>query len=117
MLAGLNAPLYGVFGNNDLERQALDAAITERGFEFVEPPLELYWHSCRIIVVHDPLEFNGPLRADHALALHGHTHRYRLEQQAQTLFFNPGECAGHLSGHNAVGIVNLATLETQLLKF
>lgn len=117
VLAGLKAPLHGVFGNNDLERPALDAAIAEHGFHFAEPPLELHWHNRTIIVVHDPLEFDGQVGAQHALALHGHTHRYRLEQQAQTLFFNPGECAGHLQGHNAIGIVDLAALTTQLLKF
>ncbi|HEX2484924.1 MAG TPA: metallophosphoesterase family protein, partial [Myxococcota bacterium] len=31
-LAGLEAPLFGVFGNNDLERPALDAAIARHGF-------------------------------------------------------------------------------------
>lgn len=117
VLAELNAPLHGVFGNNDLERTALDAAIARHGFQFAEPPLELHWHNRNIIVVHDPLEFDGHVDERHALALHGHTHRYRLEQQAQTLFFNPGECAGHLQGHNAVGIVDLTNLTTELRKF
>lgn len=117
VLAELKAPLHGVFGNNDVERAALDAAIARHGFQFTEPPLELEWHNRSIIVVHDPLEFTGHVADRHELALHGHTHRYRLEQQAQTLFFNPGECAGHLQGHNAVGIVDLATLTTQLCKF
>ena len=42
-LANLNAPLYGVFGNNDQERETLDVAIARHGFNFVEPPLQLQW--------------------------------------------------------------------------
>ncbi len=117
VLAALDAPLWGVFGNNDLERDALNAAIDRHGFHFVEPPLHLNWHGRELIVVHDPLEFDGHLHEGHELALHGHTHRYRHEDQAGTLFFNPGECAGHMRGLNAVGLVDLATLRADLLKF
>ena len=48
--AGLEAPLWGVFGNNDQERDSLEVAIAERGFRFVEPPLDLFWHARRIVV-------------------------------------------------------------------
>lgn len=116
-LAGLNAPLTGVFGNNDEERESLAAAIRRHGFSFVEPPLELLWHERRILVVHDPLEFDGHLAEHHELALHGHTHRYRHEQRRSTLIFNPGECAGHMQGYNAIGVVDLETLQAELLKF
>jgi uncharacterized protein len=115
--ARLDAPLWGVFGNNDQERDALETAIAERGFRFVEPPLQLLWHERRIIVVHDPREFDGALAAHHDLALHGHTHQHRLERDGGRLIFNPGECAGHLEGYNAVGVVDLATLQAELLRF
>jgi putative phosphoesterase len=115
--AGLDAPLWGVFGNNDQERDALEAAIAERGFEWFDPPLQLVWHERRIVVVHDPREFQGVLGAHHDLALHGHTHRHRLERDSGPLIFNPGECAGHLDGYNAVGVVDLATLQAELLRF
>ena len=117
-LTALNAPVWGVFGNNDIdERSSLDPAIASAGFTFVEPPLFLRWHNRQIIVVHDPLEFFGHLDATHDLALHGHTHRYRLESEGGTTIFNPGECAGHMAGYNAVGVVDLTNLETSLLKF
>ena len=29
----------------------------------------------------------------------------------------PGECAGHLPGHNRIGILDLVSLETELLHF
>ena len=40
----LEAPMYGVFGNNDQERDSLVAAIERNGFVFREPPFELVWH-------------------------------------------------------------------------
>ena len=117
VLAELKAPLHGVFGNNDLERESLDRAIATHGFKFADPPLELRWHGRHIAVVHDPLEFNGFLGQQHQLALHGHTHLHRLEQHGGQTIFNPGECAGHMTGHNAVGIVNLSDLKAELLRF
>jgi putative phosphoesterase len=117
VFAHLEAPLYGVFGNNDQERDTLVPAILRNGFIFQEPPFELVWHERRIIVVHDPLEFDGHLGQHHEVALHGHTHRYRHERLNGSLVFNPGECAGHMQGLNAVGVLDLADLSTTLLKF
>lgn len=118
VFAHLNAPMFGVFGNNDQERDTLEPAIAEHGFEFCDPPFTPIWAGRKIIVVHDPLEFEGHLASEHNLALHGHTHLHRLEQWGErTTIFNPGECAGHMQGYNAIGIVDLITLDTQLLRF
>ena len=69
-------------------------------------------------MVHDPLEFEGHLAEQHDLALHGHTHMYRLETWGRsTTMFNPGECAGHMQGYNAIGVVDLTDLRTELLRF
>jgi len=116
-LAALEAPLFGVFGNNDLEREDLDAACRELGQRFSDPPLRLHWAGRRIVVVHDPLELRPELLAGVDLALHGHDHRHRAEGLHGALVFNPGECAGHLPGHNQVGIVDLVRLETSVLRF
>jgi len=116
VFARLDAPLTGVYGNNDLERDALDAAARSYGFRFSDPPLSLELGTRRIMVVHDPLEFEGvPDRFE--IGLHGHTHRHRDERSRGRLLFNPGECAGHLAGHNAIGILDLGSLETSLLRF
>ena len=116
VFAALGVPIFGVFGNNDVERDTLDAAVARHGFAFFEPPLTLRWADRDLVVVHDPLELeNVETRA--RVVLHGHTHRFHLEDDGERLTFNPGECAGHLAGHNAVGVLDLATLETELLKF
>ena len=112
----LQAPLYGVFGNNDRERAGLEQEIKARGFFFQDPPLLLTWNAREIIVVHDPLEFAGHLNGQD-LAIHGHTHRYRMEKVDGTLFFNPGESAGMMEGLNAIGIVDLETISAEIHLF
>ena len=117
VLGGLDAPLVGVYGNNDLERASLEAAAVDRGFRFVDPPLQLVWADRRIVVVHDPNELGADLRDAHDVALFGHVHSRVIERDAGRLSFNPGECAGHMQGYNAVGVVDLVTLATELLRF
>ena len=116
-LANLEVPLVGVYGNNDVDREALDATCATLDLHFVEPPLDLRLAGRRILVTHDVL-----LLADDALLavdvlLHGHDHRYANDHSADTLRFNPGECAGHLPGRNAVGILDLETLCCERLFF
>lgn len=118
VLARLRAPLHAVLGNNDLgERTALERAAARLEITLTEPPLRLDWAQRRILVLHDPREIDGDWFAAHDVVLHGHTHRHALERRDRGLLFNPGECAGHLSGRNAVGVVDLASLEVELLRF
>ncbi len=117
VLAGLRAPLWGVYGNNDLERPSLEAACEELGLHFVDPPLRIEWAGRRIVVVHDPLEIDAALLSGCDVALHGHDHRRVIERRNGALVVNPGECAGHLPGHNAVGVLDLARLSVEIELF
>ncbi len=118
VLAQLEAPLLGVFGNNDCgERPGLEAAAARMRMTLCDPPLELHLAGRRIVVVHDPRDLEALADAAPDVAVHGHTHRLHLEQRGGRLVFNPGECAGHVAGLNAVGIVDLATLDATLLRF
>ena len=116
--ATLDVPLVGVFGNNDRHtRDDLRAEAARFGMDLADPPRVLAWSDRRILVAHDPDEVPQALPHDIDLVLHGHTHRHRHERVGQTLFFNPGECAGSLIGRNAVGIVDLQALEPALIRF
>ena len=116
-LAALEAPLYGVYGNNDVERELLGAACAQYGHVFVDPPLRVEWAGRRIAVVHDPRELDALDLAGIDVALYGHDHRHALERRGGALCFNPGECAGHLPGYNRIGVIDLATLEAEILRF
>jgi putative phosphoesterase len=115
--SALRVPLCGVYGNNDLEREGLEEAAREYGMTLRDPPFELVLASRRIVIVHDPRDLERIAVSSYDVALHGHIHRHVIERTEGRLVFNPGECAGHLLGHNAVGVVDLASLETELLRF
>ena len=116
--AVLGVPLLGVYGNNDHgERRRLEAEASRFGMDLADPPRTFEWAGRRILVAHDPVEVIDAHSEDLDLVLHGHTHRHRHERLDGTLIFNPGECAGSREGGNAVGLVDLISLEVQLLKF
>ena len=116
LLAAVEVPVFGVFGNNDHHsRDELAAVAAELGFELVEPPLHLTWVGRRITVVHDR-KAHAELSLGDVL-LHGHDHRLSLERVNGTLIFNPGECAGWMEGRNAVGLLDLERLEAEVLRF
>lgn len=114
--AALEAPLVGVFGNND-EREELFEAAAALGYELAEGPLRLTLARRRLVVVHDPRDLAAVEREAYDVALHGHDHRHVVERAGGRLRFNPGECAGHMVGYNAVGVLDLGSLEVELLRF
>ena len=116
LLAGLDVPLVGVFGNND-EREALSETADSLGIGLSEPPLELKWASRNLVVVHDPLELEGVDRTAYDVILYGHIHRKVIDYADGQLTFNPGECAGMMPGHNSIGVLDLVTLEAEIIKF
>jgi putative phosphoesterase len=115
-LSGLSAAVCGVFGNNDLERESLQTAAAALGFHIVDPPLRITWAERSIVVVHDPLDLSG-VEGGYDVALHGHDHRRRIERANGALVINPGESAGHMPGFNAVAVLDLASLDVQILDF
>ncbi|MDJ0787995.1 MAG: YfcE family phosphodiesterase [Myxococcota bacterium] len=117
VLAGLEAPLTGVFGNNDQERESLETAAARLGITLVDPPLTLSWAEREIAVVHDPAEIHDDLRRDHRVLLHGHTHRFTHHDDGRNLILNPGECAGHMRGYNTIGVLDLVSFDVELLRF
>lgn len=114
VLANLDAPLLGVFGNNDLEQEQLEAACAHHGFDFVHGIRRLELAERRVTIVHDPLERPD---GEYDVLLHGHNHRTVVERDGDSLTFNPGECAGHMTGLNTVGILDLNDLAISLQKF
>ena len=117
VFSDLEMPMIGVFGNNDLERETLEVAISEAGFVFFEPPHTMELAERSICIVHDPLEFPIGYESQFDVSLHGHTHRFHHFQSDNHLAFNPGECAGMMKGLNAIGIIDLMALKAEVLKF
>jgi hypothetical protein len=115
--AALARPFHGVYGNNDVERERLGSTSARLGMQLCEPPLHLEWAGRRVTVVHDPKDLSPETLAGCDVALHGHDHRRTVEHRNGTLVINPGECAGHVAGLNTAGVLDLLTLEIELLEF
>ena len=115
----LDAPLVGVFGNNDRVEEGLKEVCEEYNFKFQEPPLSLTLENKKIAVFHEPDLIKDYIKEhkDIDLILYGHTHRHKEEKIDKTVYFNPGESAGSMEGKSALGIVNLNNLEIRRIFF
>ena len=119
LFSGLNCPLAGVYGNNDMNESSLSDVAEENKFNFRNPPLVIEKNNRSIAIFHEPELIKNFLEEnkDIDIVLHGHTHRYRNEFKDKVLYFNPGESAGMLEGKNSIGIVNLNDLSTKRIFF
>lgn len=115
----LNCDLYGVFGNNDRNEIGLEEIINKNGFKFHNPPFVIDKGNKIIAIFHEPEFIENFLSNNNQIDIvfHGHTHRYRNEFIDDVLLFNPGESAGMQEGKNAIGIVNLIDLSTEIIFF
>lgn len=108
-------PLLGVFGNNDDDRDGLQA---ETGGAFRQGPRIETVEGRTILFAHsyDQLqgELNGRGRFD--LVLFGHTHRPLTMHVGKALVLNPGESCGLLRGKYTCAIVDLDTMEPRIVE-
>ena len=115
----LESKLVGVYGNNDRSELGIQKVVEKHDFTFQEPPKLLSINKTEIAIFHEPEIINNFIMENKntRIVLHGHTHRYRNEIKNGILYFNPGESAGMQKGKNAIGIVNLETLEAKRIFF
>jgi putative phosphoesterase len=119
----LNAPLVGVFGNNDGDKVLLKQKYSEKGIgELFEDPYEFEYAALRILVTHKPAIVN-PVAASglYDLVVFGHTHKAALEQRrgqvrdTSVWVINPGECCGYLTGRETVAVLEVERSVAELL--
>ncbi len=113
--SALKAKFIGVFGNNDGDRIALREKFAPIGdilsgvhkFEYLEK---------RFVLMHEPILIE-PLAESGKFdtIVYGHTHLVDLRQIKDTLVLNPGECGGWLYGRSTIAILNLETMEAEIL--
>jgi len=48
--------------------------------------------------------------------IYGHTHRTDLRKIGKTLIINPGECGGWLTGKSTISLLDLETLEANIVE-
>jgi len=119
----LNAPLVGVFGNNDGDKLLLKEKYHEKGVgEIHEDPHELELATKRIIVTHKPKIVEALAASGvYDVVIYGHTHKAVIEKkgdkkEAETLVINPGECCGYLTGRKTVAKLDLEKAEAKIIE-
>jgi uncharacterized protein len=118
-LARLDAPLIGVYGNNDGDRRLLEARFAEhenleiRGFFAAVTA-----GNSAIGLLHgDDQELLKALidRSAFDVVVHGHTHRAYVRKAGATVVVNPGEVCGYLTGEPSVGVLDAESLDAEII--
>jgi len=114
-LARLHVPVSAVYGNNDGERQGLAAAFEPFGtVRSRAATCEL--PGCRAVVVHEPLLLHQLAHSgDFDLCVYGHTHEVDISRDC-ALIINPGEVCGYVSGRATMVVLDLDTMEPEVIE-
>jgi putative phosphoesterase len=106
-------PILGVFGNNDADRQGMQA-VSGNGFERGPRVLDLAGR--KILMSHTFDELQGRIvRGMFDLILFGHTHRPLTMRAGRAVVINPGEACGFTSGRSTCAVVDLETMDARIL--
>jgi len=111
--AGLR--VIGVFGNNDGDKLYLRERFSPVG-ELHFGPHELELGGRRVVLMHEPRALEALIASGkYDFIVYGHTHEVDL-RPGLPLVLNPGECGGWLSGRATCAIVDLETLEAEIIE-
>jgi putative phosphoesterase len=118
LLAKLNCPLIGVFGNNDGDHELLKKRFSETPNctihdRFAQVTVEGY----RIALLHGhetelltAIVESGYFDA----VVHGHSHNRGIETKGKTLAVNPGELCGYLTGKPSIAFLDTNKKEARI---
>ena len=106
-------PLYVTYGNNDGERAGLQKILPE----IQDGPLFVDLGG-RTILVHHFVDWCSPGDIERAdVVITGHTHTVTNEIRDGTLFLNPGECCGWVTGHATIALLDTEALSAEIIEF
>jgi putative phosphoesterase len=115
----LKAPLIGVFGNNDGDRELLKKKFTELGADIRGNFAFVVVDGLRIALLHgDETDLlRSILELDsHDVLVSGHTHVAKAYRKGKILFINSGEACGYLSGKPTISILDTKTLKVKTIQ-
>jgi hypothetical protein len=108
-------PLRAVYGNCDGEKLGLADAISPFG-AIQEPPLILRVEKISILVVHKDKDARGrAAKGGPDIVIFGHTHKSGVRREGRTLFVNPGEAGGWVTGLRTVALLDPAALSAEII--
>lgn len=103
-----------IFGNNDGERLFLNNLYQGRIFT---QPHKITLHNRKIVMMHEPNVVESLAKsADYDVVIYGHTHEASIRQMDSTLVINPGELCGWLYGKASYVLLDLETMQYELVR-
>ncbi len=114
--SALQAPLIGVFGNNDGDKLFL----TER-FREIGTLHNKRWEGTlggkKFLLIHEPDMLEALAASGHYdVIVYGHTHRSEISRKGKTLVINPGEGGGWITGRATAALLDTGTMEVRLVE-
>ena len=112
-LKDLACDFTGIYGNNDGERVLLQKLSKQRIFT---QPYILDLAGRKIVIMHEHQVVDALADSGHYdLVIYGHTHKQDIRREGKTLVINPGESTDWLTGQGHVVILDLETMEYQII--
>ena len=109
----LKADYVGIFGNNDGDRLLL---VERSEGRIRRQPYKFTYEGKKFVVMHEPdLVEDLAKSGNFDVIIYGHTHRARVEKLHNTLIINPGEAGHWLYGKATIAILNLESMEAEIL--
>ncbi|MBI3592661.1 MAG: metallophosphoesterase [Nitrospirae bacterium] len=113
VLKRFNGDFTGIFGNNDGERILLKKLYQDRIYT---QPYVFSLDNRRIVVMHEPDVVDALADSGHFdLVIYGHTHEPVIKKVKDPLIVNPGEVCGWLYGKPTAAVVNLETMDAEII--
>jgi putative phosphoesterase len=114
----LNAPMIGVFGNNDAEKEMLRKNFESTGKQVRGKFAEVKAGSLKIALLHgEEADLLSSIIGTSAydIVVHGHTHQASVRRQNGTLVVNPGEVCGYLTGKATFALLDTDSSKVEIV--
>lgn len=115
----LDAPMVGVFGNNDGEKVGLRKKFLEIDVS-LEDLLQLTHDDKKIAVYHGTIKpvVDALVKSrEYDVVVSGHSHEASVRFEGGILVINPGEACGYLSGKRTLCILDYEKMEAEIVEF
>ncbi len=110
----LECEYVGIFGNNDGDKLLLQE---RAGGKIRNQPYIFTLADKKIVVMHEHHVADALADSGHFdLVIYGHTHKADVRKVKNTLVVNPGEVSTYLYGKSTIVLVDLKTLEAEIVE-
>jgi hypothetical protein len=110
----LRCEYTGIFGNNDGDKLLLQE---RAGGRIRNQPYVFTLEGKKVVVMHEHHVVEALAASGHFdIVIFGHTHEAVVRKVKETLLVNPGEVSTYLYGKSTVAVVDLETLEAEILE-